>query len=197
MNNRSYLTLSLGLLAALAIAAPAPAQSAPPQQPAPQQNAASATDPAAKPKDASSDSAPKKVYTNGDLSGRGGGGVSVVGNSKSTAKTGQAATNQPKNEQYWRNRAQQLRNQMAEVDRQIAQFESANQNQHTASTSSNGTNPPPPPPSAYTVEAHVRGSANANNPLERLKRRKAQIQQEMDQLEEEARRANVPAGWLR
>ena len=200
--------LSMSLLAALAIACPATGQAqsgaqsqpAPAPQPAAQQNSDSVADAARKAKAASSanaqdSSAQKKVYTNEDLRGMDRSDVSVVGSGKAPAKTGQTASNGPKDEQYWRNRMQKLRDEMAQVDRQIAQIESANQDQHAAAGGSNGSNPPPPPPSAYTVTAHARGG---NTPqLEKLKERKAQIQQQIDQLEEEARKANVPPGWLR
>lgn len=199
--------LSMSLLAALAIAGPvqgqaqsqAQSQPATAQQPAAQQNQDSVADAARKAKQASSagapdSSAPKKVYTNEDLRGMDRGDVSVVGNARGPAKSGQTASNGPKDEKYWHDRMQKLRDQMAQVDRQIAQIESANQNQQPGTGGSNSSNPPPPP-SAYTVGAHARGG---NGPqLERLKERKAQIQQQIDQLEEEARRANVPPGWLR
>jgi hypothetical protein len=181
-----------GLLAGATIAGPAFCQSA--AQPAAQQNQDSATAGTSQPKDAKSSTPAKKVYTNDDLRSTDSGGVSVVGNNRAAAKPGKATTADtgPKNEQYWRSRAQKLRNEMAEVDRQIAELEAANQDPHTGSS---GTNPPPPPPSAYTVGAHVRGGSST--PLQRLENRKAQLQREMDQLEEEARKAGVPPGWLR
>jgi hypothetical protein len=176
--------LAITLLAGAALASPARAQNSSPQ-----------ADSANQPKDAPSNPPPKKVYTNDDLRSTDRGGVSVVGNSKAAAKSPQSNSNEPKNERYWHNRAQQLRNRMAEVDHQIAELEASNQSQHPGSGGSNSGNPPPPPPSAYTVGAHVRGGTST--PLERLKDRKAQLQQQMDQLEDEARQAGVPPGWLR
>ena len=135
----------------------------------------------------------KKVYTNDDLGGGRRGDVSVVGNSKAAGKAGKstAANNEPKNEQYWRGRAQKLRSQMAEVDRQIAQMTPANQTSGSATTGS--TSSSPAPLSAYSNASHAR----AGVPLERLQNRKAELQAQMDQLEEEARKAGVPPGWLR
>ena len=196
MQTYSSWPLSISLLAALALASPGPAhaqsqpQSGDSQQAKPQQDANSAPDPATKPK-----APPKKVYTNEDLSNGNMGDVSVVGNEKRAVRPGPTATNEPKNEQYWRNRAQKLRNEMAEVDRQIAQIEKTNQNERSQSPNANGTAPPPAPLSAYTVGSHARGGDMTQ--LDRLKYRKAQIQEQMDQLEEEARKANVPPGWLR
>ncbi len=191
----------MGLVAALAIAGPArgQGQAQPPSspQPATQQNQDSVADAARKAKDAANNGttngeAPKKVYTNEDLRRMDSSDVSVVGNTKGAGKAGQTASNDPKDEKYWHDRMQKLRDQMAQVDHQIAQIEGANQDQHSATS---GSNPPPPPTSAYTVGAHAHGG-NATQ-LEKLKERKAQIQQQMEQLEDEARRANVPPGWLR
>jgi hypothetical protein len=181
------------LLAGLALprVSPAQSQSPPPQQP--QQNPDSQTDAAAKPKDAPSSPAPKKVYTNDDLGSAPRGGLSVVGNGKADGKAGKstAANNEPKNEQYWRGQAQRIHAQIAEVDRQIAQLKAANQ---TNGSGSSGSTPPAPAPlSAYSNSAHAR----AGSQMQRLQDRKAELLTEMDQLEEQARKANVPAGWLR
>ena len=192
MRYSMLLSLGAGLLAGTLLAGAAPAQSEPanatPDQTTAQQNSNAGSN-------ANSNSSPKKVYTNDDLRAmRGSGGVSVVGNSRQGTKAGQTATSEPKNEQYWRNRARNLRNQMAEVDRQIAQLEAANQNTGSGAGNTNGQNPPPP--IAYTVGAHAR-ALSGNPRLQRLEARKAQIQEQMDQLEEDARKAGVPAGWLR
>ena len=175
------------LLAGTGLAQSQPAN-APQDQTAAQQNSNTGSSAADSP-------ATKKVYTNDDLRAMRSGDVSVVGNSKSGSKARQTSATGPKNEQYWRSRSQKLRNQMAEVDRQIAQIEAANEKAHNAVGSSNGTNPPPP--SAYTVGAHARGASGYTTQLDRLKAHKAQIQAEIDQMEEEARRAEVPPGWLR
>jgi len=185
----------IALFAGLAAASVSRAQSqtAPPPQSQSQENTDSPADAAAKAKDAKSSPAAKKVYTNDDLGGPPKGGLSVVGNSRADGKAGKstAANNEPKNEQYWRGRAQSLRNQMAEVDRQIAQEKAANQPNGSGTT---GSNPPPAAPlSAYTNSAH----AHAGTQLQRLQERKVQLQAQMDQLEEEARKASVPPGWLR
>jgi len=170
--------LSLAMLATLAWAGAAAAQSAQgPETPA---------DAASKPKDVPADTPAKKVYTNDDLKGTPRSDVSVVGKNE---KAGKAATtsNEPKNEAYWHNRAQKLRDQIADVDRQIAEFNRQDQ----AATGSSA--PQPPPPGAYTVGARSRASAQ----LERLQNRKAALEQQMEQLQDEARKAGVPPGWLR
>jgi hypothetical protein len=181
------------LFAGLALPRVSTAQSQNPPAQQPQQNPDSQTDATAKSKDAPSSPAPKKVYTNDDLVSAPRGGLSVVGNGKADGKAGKstAANNEPKNEQYWRGQAQRIRAQIAEVDRQIAQLKAANQ---TNGSGSSGSNPPAPPPlSAYSNSAHV----HAGSQLQKLQDRKAQLQAEMDELEEQARKANVPPGWLR
>ncbi|HKO03874.1 MAG TPA: hypothetical protein VJW51_03960 [Candidatus Acidoferrales bacterium] len=187
--------LGIALLAGLALASVSRAQSqtTPPPQPPAQQNPDSLADAAAKAKEAKSGTAPKKVYTNDDLGGGRRGDVSVVGNTRADGKAGKSTTanNEPKNEQYWRGRAQKLRSQMAEVDRQIAQLTPANQTNGNGTSGS--TSSSPAPLSAYSNASHAR----AGVPLERLQNRKAELQAQMDQLEEEARKAGVPPGWLR
>ena len=197
MRISTRLFVGLNLLAALGLAFPvrAQSQSQPAQQPATAQTPDTPAAAATKPKDTTAPAAPKRVYTNDDLRGMGGGGVSVVGNSRTPAKSGLSNSNEPKNEQSWRSRAQKLRNDMAQVDREIAELEAANQKSGNGTNGSNGSNPPPPPTSAYYGGSRV--NSQYQNQLRRLNNRKAQIQEQMDQLQEEARRANVPAGWLR
>ncbi len=192
--------LGAGLLAGALCAGSARAQSQPDpaaqDQPAAQQNTKTAPDAASNSKDSANSSTAKKVYTNEDLRSMDPGGVSVVGNSRGAARSGTstAPNGQAKNEQYWRNRAQKLRAQMAEVDRQIAELTAANQPPGAGTGSSNGSTPPPPPSAYY---GGSRASNEYQNQLRRLNNRKAQLQQQMDQLEDEGRRAGVPPGWLR
>ena len=178
--------LGMGLagtvLAGTALAQSQPAAGAQ-NQPAGQQGSSSSTD----------TPPPKKVYTNDDLHAlRRSDDVSVVGKSNQTARPGQTTASGPKNEQYWRNRAQKLRSEIADVDRQIAELAAANQRQGSAT---NGTNTTAAPTGAYY--GNSRAGMQYQNQMRRLQNRKAQLEEQMDQLEEEARRANVPAGWLR
>ena len=193
MRNPITVYLGIALLAGLALAPVSPVRSQAPPAQQPQQNPDSPADAAAKSKDAKSTPAPKKVYTNDDLSGMRGGNISVVGNSRADSKTGKStATNSdPKNAQYWRGRAQRLRAQMAEVDRQIAQVKAANQTNGSGTSGSNSSTPAPL--GAYSNGSHAR----AGTQLRKLEERRAELQAQMDQLEDQARRAGVPPGWLR
>ena len=172
---RQYWRLGMSLAGAMALGAAAHAQSGTQQQP-----------------DAAPAPAEKKVYTNDDLRAMRGNDVSVVGAKKQTAPATPKGKTQPQNEQYWRNRAQNLHRQMAEVDRQIAELESTNPRQGNAT---NSTNTAFAPTGGYY--GNSRAGMQYQNQMKRLQTRKAQIQAQIDQLEEDARRANVPPGWLR
>ena len=172
---------------------PLPAQSTQPPAPAQQATDSSSPDASAKSKDGATatpaNGAPaitaKHVYTNDDVRTMDRRDVSVVGKNEKPGKA--TSSNEPKNEAYWHNRAQKLRDQIADVDRQIAEFN----RQEQATTGSPSTQPPPP--GAYTVGARSRSSAQ----LERLQNRKAALEQQMEELQDEARKAGVPPGWLR
>jgi len=162
-------------------------------QPAPQSSDSStpATD---KPKDSTTTAPAKKVYTNDDLRSMHGDNLSVVGNSPQQQKkpaTNNGANNSAKNDErqqaQWHNRAQKLRDQLAEVDRQIAQL-NANLPANTSSLSTSSG-------SSQSAVGSLYGPAAAR--LQNLQNRKATIEQQMEQLEEEARKAGIPPGWLR
>ena len=174
-------SVGMALLAAAVCASAALAQSAPPSQPASDAPA----DSASKPKDAPSKSPAKKVYTNDDLKGAPREDVSVVGNNRGTGRIAPSNADK-KNQQYWHDRAQRIRNDMAEVDRQIALL-----TRPDPATGASLPNSPPSPPGTHAT------TSRPAMQLQRLQSRKAQLQQQMDQLEEEARRADVPPGWLR
>jgi hypothetical protein len=171
----------IALLMAAAWAGGALAQSAAQSQPPPDAPANAAN----KPKDSASNPPPKKVYTNDDLKGTPREDVSVVGNNRGTGRSA-PATGERKDQQYWHNRAQRIRNEMAEVDRQIALLTKPD-----PATGASIPSSPPPPPGAHATTSRPAAQ------LQRLQGRKEQLQQQMDQLEEEARKAEVPPGWLR
>jgi len=189
MRNPCVPTLAACLLALSALAGVAVAQTQPAQSPPPAQGGDSAAATSAeKPKDAPNDAAPKKVYTNDDLRHMPGDDVSVVGNSRAQKKAATGTQTKPggHDQAYWHNRAQALQKQIAEVDRQIAQLTaSAPQNISTESASgaSTGSNP---------IYLNGQG-ARLNN----LQSRRAALVKQMAELEDEARRAGVPPGWLR
>jgi hypothetical protein len=140
--------------------------------------------------------APKKVITDDDLSSIKGKGVSVVGDEPSGAdkeapaaeKSGAAPAAKPgvKDEAYWRARAKQIRDQMTAIDQQIEQTqEEIKKGGGAGFDAQTGLN------------QNVIYFEDRNSKLKKLEGRKADLQKQMDDLEDEARKANVPAGWLR
>ena len=136
-------------------------------------------------KSSSGTAAPKKIYTNDDLKGMRDEPVSVVGQPGTQKKSSSTAPAKAgtRDQAYWHNRAQKLRDQIADADRQIAQLHSSSQAEVEGGGSASGTN------SAYI--------GSQGNRLRNLETRKANLEKQLDEVEEEARKAGVPPGWLR
>ena len=189
MNNPLPLSVGVVLLAATTMAGGVWAQAQQGQnsqaQPAPAATSSSTAQPA---KDAQNGAASKKVYTNEDLKATPGGDASGTGNAKTQKlpATGSRTKYDHRDQAYWHSRAQKLRSQIDDVDRQIAQIKaSVPQNSTTAGggTAATGTTP------IYYGGQYAR--------LKSLEARKATLDKQMEDLEEEARKAEVPPGWLR
>jgi len=140
--------------------------------------------------------APKKVLTDDDLSSIKGKGVSVVGDAspgagdKKPAAENSAAPSAAKpgvkDEAYWRARAEQIRSQMAAIDQQIEQTQEEIKKGGAAGFD------------AQTgLSQNVIYFEDRNTKLKKLEAKKAELQKQMDDLEDEARKAGVPSGWLR
>jgi hypothetical protein len=185
----------LSLLAGVAFAGAALAQSQPQPAQQTQQGTDSVADAARKAKTDKPKNAPKKVYTDDDLSSLHGGGVSVVGDKDSGtadkdaagAKTGGDAGAKPaKGEAWWRDRAQKLRDQMAQVDSEIDKVQDEVKKGGGA---------------GFNVQSGLTSNTvyfeDRNTKLKNLQKKKAEIQKQMDALEEEARQADVPLSWIR
>jgi len=175
----------------------------PPPKPsdAKQQDAAagdsdSVADAARKAKGEKSKPAPKKVITDEDLSSLKGEGVSVVGDEKPGAegepgdaeKSGAATAAKPgvKDEAYWRGRAKQLHDQIASVDAEIDKTQDEIKKGGGAGFD------------AQTgLSQNVIYFEDRNTKLKKLQERKAQLQKQLEDLEDEARKAGVPSGWVR
>jgi len=176
------------LLCTMTLAASIRAQSPAGQDAQSTQTGAAAGASADKPKDGQDTTPPKKVYTNDDLKGMSREDVSVVGNANGQKKTPTNSTTKStqKDQAYWHNRAQNLRNQIADVDRQIAEITAGSSQTTTTEGSTNsalGSNP---------IYLHGQGGR-----LNNLEARKKALLKQMEDLEEEARKAGVPPGWLR
>jgi hypothetical protein len=201
MPNHTSLHFGIAALAFVLVATLAPhmarAQSQnPPADQQAQPTADSAADAARKAK-ADKPKPAKKVFTDDDISSLKSGGLSVVGEKasdpspadagKSGAKPISAATSKnAKDEAYWRGRAQKIRDQMNAVDQEIATLrDEIKKGGNAGFDAQSGRN--------QNVVFFEDRSAKLRN----LEKKRDDLQKQMDALEEEARRADVPIGWLR
>jgi hypothetical protein len=197
-----------------------PAQSAAPNQPQMVDQSAPTSDSlaeaarkakAAKAKNANGDAvqssttASPKVYSNENLGSLSSHGVSYVGGSGSSssgsssdsannsggagsqAGNGSGAAAGGKNdESYWRGRAQEIRNQMADIDRQIERVQD--------DIAKNGAVSIDPSSGARQGVIMVE---DRNAEIKHLQDKKADLQNSLDQLAEEGRKAGADSGWFR
>lgn len=139
----------------------------------------------------------KHVFTNDDLSGLGG-GVSVVGsessdrgsavnqNSNAGLQGRNAAPSGDRNEAYWRQRAQAIKDQIAAVDQQIDKVKQEIAKSGPASFD---------PTTGLTQNVIVLHDRNAE--LQRLQDQKQRFEKQLDDLTDEGRKAGADPGWFR
>jgi len=140
-----------------------------------------------------------KVWFNEDLE-RLGGEVSVVGSASAPAtsaggeveggeaaaegEAGEESKPQPPKEntrEYWQERLAPLRAELAQIDQQLNQFRS---NQGKAASN--------------TLDININAAgADVQDTIRRLEQRRTQIQQQIDDVQAEARSKGVPSGWVR
>ena len=168
---------------------PAPNQSADPAQPPPK--ADSLAEAARKAREKKPATAKPKVYTEDDLSSMKGPGISVVGE---TPKKG-ARRSQPidpdgdggqNQEEYWRGRARQILDAIAQTDDQIAQ-----KKDEIKKLGSGGFDV------TTGMKDNIAYINDRNGQLKTLEGRKTGLLQQLDELQEEGRKAGVPASWFR
>jgi hypothetical protein len=176
----------------------APSQSEPPMQDqsAPAQD--SLAEAARKAKAHKTNSATPKVYTEDKLSGLSGHGVSSVGSGSSGGAStgsensyansgGNAGASSGKNdEQYWRGRAQGIRDQMAQLDQQIAGI------QEEIKAKGAVTIDPMSGASAGVIYVEDR-----NRQIKDIEGQKAKLQEQLEALAEDGRKAGADSGWFR
>lgn len=140
----------------------------------------------------------KKVFTDEDMSGLKGSGVSVVGEASGSqeAKDLDAPLEKPQestpgapNEAYWRGKARKIRDQMTAVDQQIEKLKEEIKKTGAAGFS-NADNPMDP--RQNYIWLHDR-----NAQLKELEKRRADLDAQMDALMEEGRKAGASPGWFR
>lgn len=140
-----------------------------------------------------------KVWTNDDLEKlRGSAALSVTGAEAAAepaaqteaapeggagAAAGEQEEAKPKEEdpEYWRKRLEPLRTELAQIEQQL-QASRGGQGQAASNTLDLKTNAP---------------GAEVADTVRRLERRRAEIQQEITAIQEEARRLGVPPGYVR
>lgn len=132
-----------------------------------------------------------KVYTEDDLSGMKGPGVSVVGEApRKGARRGQPTNPdgdpEPNSEEYWRGRARQILDAIAQTDEQIAQ-----KKEEIKKFGSGGFDV------TTGMKDNVAYIHDRNAQLKELENRKADLQKQLDELQDEGRQAGAPASWFR
>jgi hypothetical protein len=132
-----------------------------------------------------------KVYTEDDFSGMKGPGVSVVGEApkkgaRHARPTDQDGDGGENNEEYWRGRAQEILGQIAAVDEAIARIKD-----DIKKYGSGGFDV------TTGMKDNIAYINDRNGQLKDLEKRKANLQKQLDELQDEGRKAGAPASWFR
>jgi len=144
-------------------------------------------------------SEPARVYTEDKLAGLSGRGVSSVGSGNAggggsyggntynnAAASGGGGQSLGSNESYWRGRANAIRGQMAQLDAQIAGIREEIKKK-----------------GAVTVDPMSGAAAGViyvedrNKQIQQVEAQKEKLQQSLDDLAEEGRKAGADSGWFR
>jgi hypothetical protein len=173
----------------------APAQTQSQAQPAtldaPVQKQDSLADAARKAKANKPATAKPKVYTEDDLKGMKGPGVSVVGDEprkgpRRAQPTDPDGDNGSNSEAFWRARAQQFLDAIAQTDEQIAQ-----KKEEIRKFGSGG----------FDVTTGMKNNIayinDRNAQLKQLEARRTDLVKQFEELEDEGRKAGVPSSWFR
>ena len=155
----------------------------------PDDKADSVAEAARKAKEKRAAAAKGKVFTEDDLSGKKG-GVSVVGNEgKKSRRAPTGSPNgdyEPNGEEYWRSRSQPILDEIAATDQQIAQL------REDIKKYGNG---------GFDVQTarqqNIAYIHDRNAQIDELQKRKASLQKQLEDLEEEGRKAGAPPAWFR
>ena len=140
-------------------------------------------------------SSASKVYTEDKIAGLSGHGVSVVGDGNQVSGSsgvagggsgnGAASGGKPE-EQFWRNKARAIHDQMAQIDERIAKIQEEIQKYGAVSFDP-----------ASGVRQNIIYVEDRNAQIKQLEAQKARLQSQMDSLEEEGRKAGADSGWFR
>ena len=131
-----------------------------------------------------------KVYTEDDLKGMNGPGVSVIGDPPRKGQRAQSADPDDDNgqnpEAYWRGRAQQFLEAIAQTDEQIAQ-----KKEEIKKFGSGGFDV------ATGMKDNIAYINDRNAQLKQLEAHKADLEKQFEELQDEGRKAGVPSSWFR
>jgi hypothetical protein len=148
-------------------------------------------------------SKPKKIYTEDDLSGIKGNGVSIVGGNNSSS-TNSNATKQAssksaggkpgtgvlpmsgQDEDYWRGKARELLDEMAALDQEMARTKEEIKKYGTDGFDATSG-----------LQKNIIYIDNRNTKLQQMEKRKADLEKKLDQLQEEGRKAGAAPAWFR
>jgi hypothetical protein len=140
-----------------------------------------------------------KVYTEDKIAGLSGHGVSVVGDANQAGDSSAAAENSyaapnangaapagKTEEQMWRDRARKIHNQMDQIDAQISKIEDEIQKYGAVSFDP-----------TTGLQRNVIYVQDRNAQIKQLQTQKSGLQNQLDSLEEEGRKAGADSGWFR
>jgi hypothetical protein len=132
-----------------------------------------------------------KVFTEDDLSGMKKEGISVVGTENTNRPGGTPARNgdvkdASNGEEYWRGKAQPILDDIANIDQQIAQLK-----ENIKKYGSGGFDV------TTGMKAGVAYIEDRNAQIEKLQKKKANLQKKLEDLEEEGRKAGAQPAWFR
>jgi hypothetical protein len=136
-----------------------------------------------------------KVFTEDEVSALPGHGVSVVGDGlaggQSSPETGNSyaggsSSSTANDEKYWRGRARQIHNQMDSIDQQIKQLQ-----EDIKKNGAIGFDP------STGLRQNVIIIDDKNAQVKSLERQKQSLQNQLDSLADEGRKAGADSGWFR
>ncbi len=132
-----------------------------------------------------------KVFTEDDLSGMRKEGISVVGNEskksvqpvKTPAPEGE---DDPNNEQYWRGKARPILEEMVAVNQQIEELQEEIKKYGNAGFDV-----------ATGMKDNIAYVRDRNAKIEKLQKTKTALEKQLDDLQDEGRRAGAEPAWFR
>jgi hypothetical protein len=170
---------------------PSPSSQQPQAQSQVQQKEDSVAEAARKAKGKKAVPAQRKVFTEDDLSGMRKDGVSVVGNEskksvQATKTPAPEGEDDPNSEQYWREKARPILEEIGAVNQQIEQLKEDIKKYGNAGFDV-----------ATGMKNNVAYIRDRNAKIEKLLKRKTALEKQLDDLQDEGRKAGAEPAWFR